>query len=48
VGVTNARFRFAYEPVCYMYDVAAVAWAVGGIVWLARRGRKQEASCTAS
>jgi len=48
VGVTNARFRFAYEPVCYMYDVAAVVWGVGGVVWLARRGRKREASCTAS
>jgi hypothetical protein len=48
VGVTNARFRFAYDPVCYMYDVAAVVWAVGGIVRLARRGRKPEASWTAS
>jgi hypothetical protein len=26
VGVTNARFRFAYEPVCYMYGVAVVVW----------------------
>lgn len=48
VGVTNARFRFAYEPVCYMYAVAAVVWAGGGIAMLARRGRKQEAQCTAS
>jgi hypothetical protein len=33
VGVTNARFRFAYEPICYMYAVAALVWAGGGIHW---------------
>jgi hypothetical protein len=48
VGVTNARFRFAYDPVCYIYAVAAMVWAIGGVVMLARRGRKQEAACTAS
>jgi hypothetical protein len=45
VGVTNARFRFAYDPVCYIYAVAAVVWAIGGICWLVR---KKEAPCTAS
>jgi hypothetical protein len=50
VGVTNARFRFAYEPVCYIYAVAAVVWAIGGIRLLARRSRapKREEPCTAS
>ena len=51
VGVTNARFRFAYDPVCYAYAVAAVVWAIGGICRLARRSRaaKPEApACTAS
>jgi hypothetical protein len=43
--VTNARFRFAYDPVCYIYAVAAVVWAIGGICWLVR---KKEAPCTAS
>ena len=31
VGVTNARFRFAYDPVCYIYAVAAVVWAISAI-----------------
>jgi len=51
VGVTNARFRFAYDPVCYIYAVAAVVWAIGGICRLAHRSRgpKPEASvCTVS
>jgi len=39
VGVTNARFRFAYEPFCYIYAVAAVVWAVAGVhrLWTSRR-----------
>jgi hypothetical protein len=50
VGVTNARFRFAYEPVCYMYAVAAVVWAIGGAGSIAGRlrGHKREEPCTAS
>jgi hypothetical protein len=50
VGVTNARFRFAYDPVCYIYAVAAIVWAAGGIGRLASRARgpKPEALCTAS
>jgi hypothetical protein len=55
VGVTNARFRFAYDPVCYIYAVAAVAWAIWGICRLAGRGRKgkrelrkPDTVCTAS
>ena len=50
VGVTNARFRFAYDPVCYIYAVAAVVWAGWGICRLAgrARGRKPETLCTAS
>jgi len=47
VGVTNARFRFAYEPVCYLYACAAIAWAVG-LVTGRLRGAKPEGSCTAS
>lgn len=43
VGVTNARFRFAYDPVCYLYAVAAIVWAVGGICRLARRRKHEEA-----
>jgi len=39
VGVTNARFRFAYDPVCYIYAVAAVVWTIGGICRLMGRGR---------
>jgi hypothetical protein len=31
VGVTNARFRFAYDPICYIYAVAAVVWALRAI-----------------
>jgi hypothetical protein len=46
VGVTNARFRFAYDPVCYIYAVAAVAWTVWGICRLARKPEK--AQCAAS
>ena len=41
VGVTNARFRFAYDPVCYVYAVAAVVWAIGGICNIVRRGRSR-------
>jgi hypothetical protein len=48
VGVTNARFRFAYEPVCYVYGVAAIVWTIGGVIMLARRGRKPEVPCIAS
>jgi hypothetical protein len=50
VGVTNARFRFAYDPVCYIYAVAAIVWAVAGICRLARGSRKPkpEAPCIAS
>jgi len=50
VGVTNARFRFAYDPVCYIYDVAAIVWAVAGICRLARGSRKPKpgAPCIAS
>jgi hypothetical protein len=51
VGVTNARFRFAYDPVCYACAVAAIVWAIGGICRLAGRSRapKPEAPvCTAS
>jgi hypothetical protein len=48
VGVTNARFRFAYEAVCYMYGVAAIVWAIGGVALLAGRSRKREAPCIAS
>jgi hypothetical protein len=50
VGVTNARFRFAYEPVCYMYDVAAIVWAIAAIRLAAGRlrARKREEPCTAS
>jgi hypothetical protein len=40
VGVTNARFRFAYDPFCYMYAVAAVVWVIGGIARIAGGGRK--------
>jgi hypothetical protein len=53
VGVTNARFRFAYEPVCYIYIVAAIVWAGWGISRLARGSRKAksnhpgEPACTA-
>ncbi len=50
VGVTNARFRFAYDPVCYIYAVAAIVWAIGGICRLVRRPRaaKPERLCTVS
>ena len=51
VGVTNARFRFAYDPVCYAYAVAALVWAVGGICRLAGGSHKtkpEEAECIAS
>jgi hypothetical protein len=51
VGVTNARFRFAYDPVCYIYAIAAVVWAIGGICKIARPSRasqKEEPACTAS
>jgi len=54
VGVTNARFRFAYEPFCYMYAVAALVWAVAGIHWLIigrkhpRPPRQPASPCTAS
>jgi len=51
VGVTNARFRFAYEPICYIYDVAAIVWAIGGVIYLTRRSRHpkpESESCTAS
>jgi len=52
VGVTNARFRFAYDPVCYVYAVAAVVWVIGGACrlagWRRQREPKPEASaCTA-
>jgi hypothetical protein len=39
VGVTNARFRFAYDPVCYAYAVAALVWAIGGICRVVGRSR---------
>jgi len=48
VGVTNARFRFAYDPVCYIYAVAAVVWAVGGMRRLTRGTKPEAAPCTAS
>jgi hypothetical protein len=51
VGVTNARFRFAYDPVCYIYAVAVLVWMVGGILRLVGKshGKKPEASvCIAS
>lgn len=51
VGVTNARFRFAYEPFCYAYAVAAVVWSVGAVCKLAARARASKAEgpvCTAS
>jgi hypothetical protein len=53
VGVTNPRFRFAYEPFCYAYGIAAVVWAIGGICRLAHRGRAGRPNpeapvCTAS
>jgi hypothetical protein len=51
VGVTNARFRFAYDPVCYMYALVALVWTAGGICRAARRLRgsnKVEDACTAS
>ena len=47
VGVTNPRFRFAYEPFCYLYAVAALAWAVAGIRHLAARAHSTSV-CTAS
>ncbi|HEX4085847.1 MAG TPA: hypothetical protein VHY22_13120 [Chthoniobacteraceae bacterium] len=47
VGVTNARFRFAYDPVCYIYDVAAIAWAIRGVRCLVRK-RGKPSPCTAS
>jgi hypothetical protein len=31
VGVTNARFRFAYDPFCYMYAIGAVVWACDAV-----------------
>jgi len=40
VGVTNPRFRFAYEPFCYAYAVAAIVWAIAGICRLAGRSRR--------
>jgi len=42
VGVTNPRFRFAYEPFCYIYAVAAVVWAIGGICRMTGVGRTRE------
>ena len=44
VGVTNARFRFAYDPVCYIYAVAALVWAGWGVGRLITRKKV----CTAS
>jgi hypothetical protein len=42
VGVTNPRFRFAYEPFCYAYAVAAVVWAIWAICRLTGRGRSSK------
>ena len=50
VGVTNARFRFGYEPFCYTYGVAAIVWAIGALCHLARPKAKtaETAPCIAS
>jgi hypothetical protein len=51
VGVTNPRFRFAYEAAFYIYAVAALVWAIGGVVCLVRRKRwtnPEGSQCTAS
>jgi hypothetical protein len=44
VGVTNARFRFAYDPFCYAYAVAALVWAGWGISRLFGKSRATSSS----
>jgi len=39
VGVTNARFRFGYEPFCYIYAIAAIVFVIAGIRRLISRPR---------